>query len=176
MIKVQQGKTKSNKAKRLLNLARNHQSNPYIIDCHTAQEVFMFHFTPTLYRSPFSLADALLEYPESTKMMRAATDIIDADDRYLLEIELPGYHKEDIEVSLQTKYLTIKATPKTHEEGEAERRYLRRERSFGEYCATFTVQNIEAEGITVSYENGVLTVALPKKKPIEPETRRFSVQ
>jgi len=141
-----------------------------------AQEVFMFNFTPTLYRSPFSLANALFDSYEGTKSVRAATDIIDDEDRYLLEIELPGYHKEDIEVSLQTKYLTIKATPKTPEEGEVEKRYLRRERTLGEYSATFTVQNIEAEGITVSYENGVLTVALPKKKPVEPETRRFSVQ
>ena len=136
----------------------------------------MFTFTPTLYRSPFSLANALFDSYEETKTARAATDIIDEDDRYLLEIELPGYAKEDIEVSLQTKYLTIKATPKAPAEGEVEKRYLRRERSFGAYSATFTVQNIEAEGITVAYENGILTVSLPKKKPVEPETRRFSVQ
>ena len=134
----------------------------------------MFSFTPTLYRSPFSLANALFDYTENTKLTHRATDIIDAEDCYILEIELPGYAKEDIEVSLQTKYLTIKATPKT--EGEVEKRYLRRERALGDYAATFTVQNIDAEGIRVLYENGVLSVTLPKKKPIEPETRRFNVQ
>lgn len=134
----------------------------------------MFTFTPTLYRSPFSLANALFDYTEARATQHRATDIIDAEDRYILEIELPGYAKEDIEVSLQTKYLTVKATAKKPE-AEVETRYLKRERTLGDYTATFTVQNIEAEGITVSYENGVLSVTLPKKKPVEPETRRFSI-
>ena len=136
----------------------------------------MFNFTPTLYRSPFTFANSLFGELESERVTRRATDIIDAGDSYVLEIELPGYKKEEIEVSLQTKYLTVKATPKTSEEGEVEKRYLRRERALGEYAATFTVQNIEEDGIAVSYENGVLSVTLPKKKPIEPETRRFSIQ
>ena len=141
-----------------------------------AQEVIMLHFAPTLYRSPFDLANSFFNDYDAKGASRRATDIIDTGDSYLLEIELPGYHKEDIEVSLQTRYLTVKATPKTAEESEVERRYLRRERTLDEYVATFTVQNIEADGIAVSYENGVLSVTLPKKKPIEPETRRFNVQ
>lgn len=136
----------------------------------------MFNFTPTLYRSPFTFANSLFDELEASKVTRRATDIIDDGESYILEIELPGYKKEEIEVSLQTKYLTVKATPKASEEGEVEKRYLRRERALGEYAATFTVQNVEADGIAVSYENGVLSVILPKKKPIEPETRRFSIQ
>lgn len=137
----------------------------------------MFSFTPTLYRSPFSLANALLDMQDhETRASYHATDIIDAGDRYLLEIELPGYQKEDIDVSLQTKYLTISAKPHKREEGEVEKTYLRRERVLSEFSRTYTVQNIEEEGIAASYENGVLAVSLPKKKPIEPETRKFTVQ
>lgn len=138
----------------------------------------MMHFAPTLYHSPFSLANALFDMTETERKSNHATDIIDAGDRVLLEIELPGYQKENIDVSLQSKYLTITAKPVTPIEGEAEveTKYLRRERRLGEFSCTYTVKNIEEEAIEVAYENGVLTVTLPKKQPIEPETRKFTIR
>lgn len=134
----------------------------------------MFSLAPTLYRSPFSLVDSLFE--RSTDMTASyATDIIDAGDKVVLEIELPGYHKEDIDVSLKTKYLTITAKPTEAKEGEVEKKYISRERRLAEFSRTYTVKNIDESGITASYENGILSVTLPKLQPAEPEERKFTV-
>jgi len=142
----------------------------------------MFTFTPAITRSEYALANAMLNMTDfATRTVSAnATDIIDTDNAFILEIELPGYQKDEISVALKTKYLTIEAKPKADEdteEGEKPAvRYLRRGRVKGEFTRTYTVQNIDGDGITVAYENGVLSVTLPKVKPIEPETRRFAVQ
>ena len=136
----------------------------------------MFNFTPTLYHSPFSLAESLFDMHDAYKTKsRHATDVTDEGDSYLIAIELPGYKKEEIEVSLETKYLTITAKPEKAE-GEVEKKYLSRERVHGEFSRTYTVQNVDESGIRVAYESGVLMITLPKKKPIEPETHRFTVQ
>ncbi len=137
--------------------------------------IFMFTFTPAVYR-PFSLANAFFDMTENETRLRYPTDVIDADDAYKLVIDLPGYQKDEISLSLETKYFTIEAKHKESEEGEVEPKYLRRERTKGSFSRTYTVQNIEKNGITASYENGVLTVTLPKIKPIEPEKLTFSVQ
>lgn len=142
----------------------------------------MFTFTPAITRSEYALANAMLNMTDlATRTVSAnATDVIDTGDAFVLEIELPGYEKENISVSLKTKYLTIEAKAKVKasdaEEGEVEVKYLRRGRVKGDFSRTYTVQNIDESGIEAAYENGVLTVTLPKIKPIEPETHRFTVK
>ena len=142
----------------------------------------MFTFTPALTRSEYALANAMLGMTDfATRSVSSnATDILDTGDAFVLEIELPGYQKEDISVSLKTKYLTIEAKRPAQDEaenkGEVEVKYLRRGRVKGDFSRTYTVQNVDENGITAAYENGVLTVTVPKIKPIEPETHRFTVQ
>ena len=141
----------------------------------------MFTFTPAITRSEYALANAMLNMTDlATRTVSAnATDVIDTGDAFVLEIELPGYEKENISVSLKTKYLTIeakRAEKPDAEEGTVEVKYLRRGRVKGDFSRTYTVQNIDEGGIEAAYENGILTVTLPKIKPIEPETHRFTVK
>lgn len=104
------------------------------------------------------------------------TDIRDAGDSYVLEAELPGFNKEDINLDLKDGILTITAAHSESTEDKGENgSYIRRERRYGSFQRSFDVTGIEETGITAAYLNGVLTLTLPKAKPAEPETRRIAI-
>lgn len=106
------------------------------------------------------------------------TDIRNEEDRYLLDAELPGFSKEDISLDLQEGVLTIKAEHKEEceENNEKGDYYIRRERRFGSVSRSFDVSGIDEENITASYQDGVLTLCLPKMQPTLPESRRIEIQ
>ena len=105
------------------------------------------------------------------------TDIKDEGDHYLLEAELPGFKKEDIDLDLQDGVLTISAKhEETTEDKGQDGRYLCRERRFGTFQRSFDVSGIREEDIGASYDNGVLKLTLPKMGEPEPQSRKISIQ
>lgn len=105
------------------------------------------------------------------------TDIRDAGDSFLLEADLPGFNKEDISLDLKDGILTISAVHQdSSEEKDDKGSYIRRERRYGSFQRSFDVTGIDEAGITAAYQNGVLTLTLPKAKPVEPETHRIAIQ
>jgi HSP20 family molecular chaperone IbpA len=107
-----------------------------------------------------------------TSLMR--TDVIEKDNCYQLEAELPGFNKEDIKIDLKNDVLTISAS---HSENSDEKdnngKYIRRERRSSSYQRSFKVNDLKAEDIIAQYRNGVLTVNIPKKEAI-PEKEEVS--
>ena len=105
------------------------------------------------------------------------TDIRDEGDHFLLEAELPGFQKEDIHLELKEGVLTISAQ---HEEKQEKRddqgQYLCRERRVGSFVRSFDASGIQEDAIRASYENGVLTLILPKMADIQPQSRRIAIQ
>jgi len=92
------------------------------------------------------------------------TDIKEKKDKYLLDIDLPGYDKKDIEISIEDGYLNIHA--KTHSENNEneEGKFVRKERFFGECSRSFYIGNdITEEDIKASFRNGILNIEIPKK-------------
>lgn len=93
------------------------------------------------------------------------TDVREHEDHYDLEIDLPGFKKEDLNVELNNGYLTVTAN-KGHdqEEKNKEGKIIRQERYSGTMSRSFYVgEEITNEEIKAKYEGGVLTVSLPKK-------------
>ena len=88
------------------------------------------------------------------------TDIEDRGDRFILEAELPGFNKEDINIDIEKDYLTVSAEKKDCSESK---NYIRKERRCFSYMRSFDISNIEKDGIQASYKQGVLTLELPKK-------------
>lgn len=92
------------------------------------------------------------------------TDISDNGDSYLLEADLPGFDKKDIKIDLNGDCLTIKAERHSeHEEKDKKGKYLRCERSYGSYSRQFDVSGVETDKIKAKYDNGVLSLTMPKK-------------
>ncbi len=105
------------------------------------------------------------------------TDIKDAGDKYVLEAEIPGFSKEDINLDLKDGVLTISAQHSENKEEKDEAAgYLRRERRYGSFTRSFDVSGIDEEGITAAYNNGVLELKLPKAQPSLPESRRIAIE
>ncbi len=105
------------------------------------------------------------------------TDIQDLGESYLLEADLPGFNKEDINLDLKDNVLTISAAHQEHKEEKDEKgSYLRRERRYGSFQRSFDVSGIDESNISAAYENGVLKLTLPKEQPVTPPTRRIEIQ
>ena len=104
------------------------------------------------------------------------TDIKDADDKFVLEAELPGFDKEDISLDVKDGILTISAQHKEEKEDKDEKgQYIRRERRYGSFSRSFDVSGIDEGGITAAYKNGILELTLPKVKPAVPEAKRIAI-
>ncbi|MBQ7637868.1 MAG: Hsp20/alpha crystallin family protein [Clostridia bacterium] len=105
------------------------------------------------------------------------TDIKETDGGYTLEADLPGFNKEDIDVQIDGDYLTIKAERHSeHEDKDKKDSYLRVERSYGSYQRSFDITGVDAEHIGAKYENGVLTLTMPKKEPEVPTARKLAIE
>ncbi len=98
-----------------------------------------------------------------------AVDIREADDKYLIEAELPGIKKEDVHIEVKDGVLTIRGERK-HEEEKKEENYTRIERAYGQFQRSFTLPvNVEEDKIDASYNDGILTVELPKGEKAKPK-------
>lgn len=107
------------------------------------------------------LNDAFPYTKQTVEFMK--TDIKKEGENYVVEIDLPGIHKEDITISLEKGYMTVIAKVKS---SEAE--YIVRERATGEYGRRYYVGNeIEDADIKAAFTNGVLTLTFPIEKKVE---------
>ncbi len=105
------------------------------------------------------------------------TDIKDNGDAIVLEADLPGVKKEDIHIDIDGNYLSITAQRSTsREDKDSAGNYLRCERSYGSFSRSFDISGIKSEEISAAYENGVLTLTMPKREKAVPTTRRLEIQ
>ncbi len=106
---------------------------------------------------------------EETKELR--TDIKETENDYELEIELPGFGKNEIKVSLENGYLTVSAEKqKKEEEGK---KYLRREIREQTSRSYYVGSEITREQIKAKYDNGILMLTVPKQGPEKKEESAF---
>lgn len=94
------------------------------------------------------------------------TDVKESETGYELDIDLPGYKKEDVQAQLKDGYLTITATTKTNDDQKDENgKYIRRERYYGTCSRSFYVgEDIAQEDIKAKFEDGILKIGIPKKE------------
>ncbi|MBQ7373585.1 MAG: Hsp20/alpha crystallin family protein [Clostridia bacterium] len=109
-------------------------------------------------------------FEKKTDFMK--TDIKETEKSYLLEIEMAGYDKKDLSISLEKGYLTISAERK--ESLEENQTYLRRERS-SKISRTYYVGDVNKETIKAKYENGVLEIDIPKKEKEIPTAHTITI-
>ena len=102
------------------------------------------------------------------------TDIKDTGNEILIEAELPGFKKEELEINLEGDLLTISAEKKEEQNEECER-YVRKERFAGSYKRSFTLSGIVCDKIGATFENGLLTLTLPKEEKKEPTGRKIAI-
>ena len=142
----------------------------------------MFELMPFGYRrvsayNPFrDFEEMSRSFWDNNNVSAFRTDITEKDGKYVLEADLPGFKKEDISVDIDKDCLTITAEHKSEEKEENADSYIRRERYYGSYIRSFNVKGIDTEAITAAYNDGVLTLTMPKKEPEVPAARRLEIK
>lgn len=131
----------------------------------------MDDFEKDFFAPPFG------DFFKNNALAEFRTDIKDNGDSYLLEADLPGFDKKDINLEVNGDTLEIVAERHTNNEKRDENdRYICCERSYGRYSRRFNISSVESEKITASYENGVLKLEMPKKAEIKPKSHRLEIR
>ena len=117
-------------------------------------------------RNRFDLLDDIFTAPffaeGDSKIMK--TDIKEKGDKYLIDIDLPGYEKENIKIEIEDGYLTVHASSTRKNEEKEEGKFVRRERYEGACSRSFYIgDEVKEEDIKASFKNGILKIEIPKK-------------
>ena len=96
-------------------------------------------------------------------------DIVEEKDNFLVRVDLPGLSKDDVSVTLQDNFLTIKGERKAEAESK-DANYYRRERVYGSFSRTFELPGtVDPKKIDAHFRDGVLHVTLPKTEEAKPK-------
>lgn len=113
------------------------------------------HFFSNFFDEFFNATETIEQY-NSFKV-----DILEGARYYLLEADLPGFNKENLEIDYHQGYLTISAK-KEDKLPERKECFVRRERQHGVFSRSFYIENIEVDKIETHFDEGVLTLKIPK--------------
>lgn len=118
-------------------------------------------------------------YGKNAKNMMK-TDVKENEDSYVVDMDLPGFKKDEIQITLENGYLTISAAKGLDKDaGDEKDKYVRRERYTGSMSRSFYVgEHVTENDIHPKYENGILTFSLPKydRKAVEDKKHYISIE
>ena len=129
-----------------------------------------FDLLGDMFRDPFFSED-------ESRIMK--TDIKEKKDKYIIEMDLPGYEKENISLEINDGYLMISAKTNQNKGEKEEGKYVRKERFVGECSRSFYIgENIKEEDIKASFKNGILKIEVPKKEERKelPEKKHIPIE
>ena len=105
------------------------------------------------------------------------TDIRETKDKFIIDMDLPGFSKENINLSLKNGYLEISAKVEKEDNSDEEAKYVRKERFYGECSRSFYVgDDVTEEDIQAEFKNGILKIEVPKVNPEEKETETKQIE
>jgi len=111
-------------------------------------------------------------YHNNQSLMK--TDIEDNGNGYVIDMELPGYKKEDVRAESKEGYLTIRADTVSETDVKDQKNYIRRERYSGSVKRSFYVgSGLKQDDIKASFENGILKLVVPKEAPKQIEENHY---
>lgn len=117
------------------------------------------------------LDDIFDEFVSSKREQGMKCDIYERDGSYYVEMDFPGFKKEDISVETNEGYIIIKALKNRECDEDNDKKYVRRERIYSKFERSFYLGDFDSEKIEASFENGVLNVVVPKKEVIDNKRR-----
>ena len=114
-------------------------------------------------------------FPSVSSGMKA--DIRETEKNYVIDVEVPGINRDNLEIDLTDNYLTITAhLDESSEEKGKNGQYLRRERKTGVFRRSFALENVKTEEITAQLINGVLSVTCPKSELPAEQKKKIDIQ
>ena len=114
--------------------------------------------------------DDLFDNFLSSEDSKMRCDIYESEGKYHIEMDIPGFNKDEIKIECNKGNIVITAEKKD-EEKEEDKKYLRRERVYGKYQRSFYLGDIVEDEIEASFDNGILHIVVPKLE--EKETKKY---
>ena len=130
------------------------------------------------FNDPFFTSSRNALYGKHSKNLMK-TDVRETDGTYELDIDLPGFKKDEINAEIHDGYLTVSAAKGLDkDQSDKDGRYIRRERYAGQCSRSFYVgEGVTEQDISAKFEDGILRLSIPKKtQPQLPETRRIAIE
>jgi HSP20 family protein len=122
----------------------------------------------------FPSRDQNEESTSSQAVWRPRMDLIESEDAYRLHLDMPGMSTDELKISYQNNELVVSGERESSRTNENEE-FVRVERSFGHFRRSFTLpRTVDADNISATYDNGVLTVTVPKTEAVKP--RQIEIQ
>ena len=107
----------------------------------------------------------------------APLDVYETEESVVLKAAVPGIKPEDLDVSITGEVLTIKGEFKQEEQTSGQRNYLRQERRFGSFCRQLTLPTaVDANKVSATFDDGILTLEMPKREEVKPKTVKISTK
>lgn len=114
--------------------------------------------------------------PEAREGGNLAVDIRETDDKYILHADFPGVKKEDINVTVENNMLTLSAERREEKSTQDQGRVVRQERRYGKYTRSFSLgKDVDEANIKATFDNGVLTLELPKAREEAPTGKQIPI-
>ena len=107
----------------------------------------------------YFLDDVFEDFNSNNNSMKC--DVYEKDGAYNIEVDVPGFQKEDINIDVDNGYLTVKAS-KHFDETEKTKNYICRERRYGKFERSFYLGDLKTDDVEASFENGTLKIRVPK--------------
>lgn len=115
-------------------------------------------------------------FPGKSLYPQAPANITETPESYKLDLNVPGRSKEDFKLNIENDLLTISYEKKDEVKEEAAQS-IRREFTYTSFKRSFSLEeNVDVENIQAKYENGILSIQLPKKEAVKPAVKQISVQ
>lgn len=102
-------------------------------------------------------------------------DIRETDKEYIIDAEIPGAKKEDIKIELRDDMLTI-ALEHDEQVNEERENYIRKERRYGSCSRSFYIENVKNDKVEAKYNDGILTITLPKSDEVKNKRHNIEIQ
>ncbi len=103
------------------------------------------------------------------------TDVKEKDGKYTLEIDVPGYDKDDIKIELEDGYLTVRAAKEeSKDEEDKKSHYIHKERFYGQCSRSYYVgDNVKEGDVKATFKNGILSLTFPKEESKKVESKKY---
>lgn len=105
-----------------------------------------------------------------------ATDIVEHENEYTVQLEMPGVKKDDVKITVTDDVLTVRGEKKFEKETK-DKNFHRMERTYGSFQRSFTLPtSVHSGNIAASYDDGILTITLPKAEEAKPKEIEVKVK
>lgn len=116
----------------------------------------------------YYLDDIFDDFLSTRKENNMKCDIYEKEGDYHIEMDIPGFKKEEISIEANDGYLTIKAEKNNEiDEKDEDKNYIRRERSYGQIERSFYLGDLDQDNIEASFKDGMLKIKVPKKEILD---------